>query len=122
LLEVYGYKEPLTDVQTQFCRPTLCHPVAGAVKAHQFINAVLERAKTKNTSYHMLLNRSKSGSCINKGVMFKVRHSSIGNNDFTIIRPITAERQLAQQTHAAPRKSLWHFGESCCLQNVIKLY
>jgi len=100
----------------------LCHPVAGAVRAHPCINAACERAQTKNTSYHMLFNRSKSGSCVNKGVMFKVRHSSMGNNDFTIVRPIIVERQLAQQSHAVPQKSLWHFGESCCLQNVRNLY
>jgi hypothetical protein len=36
--------------------------------------------------------------------MFKVRHFSMGHNDFTIIRPIITERQLAQKSQAAPQE------------------
>jgi hypothetical protein len=103
-----------------WCTDTILQPhvVSFSCRRSPCINAVFERAKIKNTSYHTLFNRIKSGSCVDKGVMFKVRHSSMGNNDFTIIRQIIAEQQLAQQSHAAPRKSLRHLGESCCLQNV----
>jgi hypothetical protein len=79
----------------------LSYLVAGAAKTQPNVNAVLETAKTKNTLYNLLFYRTKSDSCLNKGVVFKVKYSSIYSEDFVIICSVIAGRQAAEQSHAA---------------------
>jgi hypothetical protein len=75
--------------------------VAGAVKTLPEVNAVLERARTNNALYHFLFHQTISGNCLNKGVVSKVRYSSVCSKDFVILCSVTAGPQLAEQSCAA---------------------
>jgi hypothetical protein len=50
-------------------------------KTWQDENVLLERATTDNALYNLLLCRTKSGSCLNKGIVFKIRHCAACTED-----------------------------------------